>query len=297
VSEDAKGQRHVEFAPVADARRAGDMGADACPVTMPDLAHLPDTEPMPVLFLGHGSPMNALQENPFTRSLADLAQSIPRPSAVLVVSAPWLTPAETRVLCASEPRTIHDFWGFPEELYEVEYPARGEPRVGEAIAALTGASTDTEWGYDHASWTLLRHMYPAADVPVLEVSLDTSASPLEHLELARRLTPLRSRGVLVLGSGNIVHNLRAIDWDHPSGAYDWAVAFDEWARERISAGDVDALAEYESLGDIARRAVPTNDHYLPLLYAVALREQDDSVSFPYEGMEMGSLSMRCVRIG
>ena len=287
-----------DFAPISDARRAGDTGGEGCPVEVERaLSALSLTERMPVLFLGHGSPMNALADNSFTRSLARLAEELPRPAAVLVVSAHWLTPGEIKALCAQEPRTIHDFWGFPEALYQVRYPALGDPTIGQAVAALTGGMTDTEWGLDHASWTVLRHMYPAADVPVLELSLDITAPPSAHVRVARALAPLRERGVLILGSGNIVHNLRTIDWDRPHGGFEWAVEFDEWARDRIEEGDVDALAEYESLGEIARRSVPTNDHYLPLLYAVALREADDSVEFTYEGMEMGSLSMRCVRIG
>ena len=286
-----------DFAPIDDARAAGDAGADACPLVADALAGLPHTERMPALFLGHGSPMNALADNAFTQSLARLAEQIPRPAAVLVVSAHWLTPHETRVLCAAEPRTIHDFWGFPDELYAVRYPASGQPEVGKAVAELTGAETDTDWGLDHASWTVLRHMYPDADVPVLELSLDVAAPPRSHVELARGLAPLRRRGVLILGSGNIVHNLRAIDWDSPHGGYDWAVDFDLWAKGRLEAGDVDALADYHTQAPEPRRSVPTNDHYLPLLYPMALRETDEAVSFPYEGMEMGSLSMRCVRVG
>ncbi len=292
------------FAPIPDARAAADAGEAAgpergepCPAGEPSRSGVPAVERMPALFLGHGSPMNALADNAFTRSLVYLAGALPRPVAVLVVSAHWLTPGETRVLCADAPRTIHDFWGFPEELYAVTYPAAGAPDIGREVAALIGATADTEWGLDHAAWTLLRHMYPDADVPVLELSLDMTAPPRAHVELAQRLAPLRDLGVLVLGSGNLVHNLRALDWDRPHGGYDWAVGFDEWARDRIEAGDVGALADYRSLGETASRAVPTNDHYLPLLYAMALRGAEEPVAFTYEGMEMGSLSMRCVRIG
>jgi 4,5-DOPA dioxygenase extradiol len=286
-----------DFAPIGDARGAGDTGGDGCVVTADALAELPLTRRMPTLFLGHGSPMNALADNAFTKSLARLAKNLPRPAAVLVVSAHWLTPGETRVLCTAEPRTIHDFWGFPEELYAVSYPAPGEPGLGKAVAEMTQATTDTEWGLDHASWTLLRHMYPDADVPVLELSLDVAAQTRAHLDLARLLAPLRDRGVLILGSGNLVHNLGAIDWDSPHGGYDWAIEFDRWATTRIEAGDVDALVDYQSLAPEPGRAVPTNEHYLPLLYAMALRDADEPITFPYEGMEMGSLSMRCVRVG
>jgi 4,5-DOPA dioxygenase extradiol len=288
-----------DFAPVPSAHRVAPANKDeTCPApTAESLAALRPSEPMPVLFLGHGSPMNALADNAFTRSLARLAADVPRPSAVLVVSAHWLTPGETRVLCAEAPRTIHDFWGFPEELYDVRYRASGSPKTCNATAALSGATMDTDWGLDHASWTVLRHMYPEADVPVLELSLDLDAPPAAHLDIARTLAPLRERGVLILGSGNLVHNLRVLDWEAESSGYDWAVEFDAWARDRIEAGDAAALADYASLGQIARLAVPTNDHYLPLLYAVALRREGEPVSFTYEGMEMGSLSMRCVRVG
>lgn len=283
-----------DFAPRHDAT---DATGGACPTVETALARLPVTERMPALFLGHGNPMNALADNPFTRSLVRLAGEIPRPAAVLVVSAHWLTKGETRVLCAASPRTIHDFYGFPPSLYEVEYAAHGSPETASAVAALTGAVTDAEWGLDHASWTLLRHMYPDADVPVLELSVDMAAPPDAHVELGRTLAPLRERGVLVLGSGNIVHNLRAIDWEHPEGAYGWAVEFDEWVHQQLLAGDTEALAAYASVGEPAIRSVPTPDHYLPLLYAAALRTGEEQVTFPYSGMELGSISMRCVRIG
>jgi len=252
---------------------------------------------MPALFLGHGSPMNAIEDNEFTRALSSLAEELPRPVAVLVVSAHWLTRGETRVLSALQPRTIHDFYGFPPELFAMEYPAPGSPGLAHATAELCGATCDDTWGLDHASWAVLCHMYPAADVPVFELSLDIAADPARHVEIGRRLSELRDRGVLVLGSGNIVHNLRAIDWDMPHDGFDWALEFDAWASERIESGDADGLADYESLGRVAELAVPTNEHYLPLLYTMALKRDDEPVSTVYEGMEYGSLSMRCVRVG
>jgi len=289
------GGRMPDFAPLRNVSTAENT---ACSSAVSDaLARLPQTERMPAVFLGHGSPMNAIEDNPFTRSLVRLASEIPRPAAVLVVSAHWLTDGETRVLCAEKPPTIHDFYGFPRELFAVEYPASGAPDVAEAVSALTGAARDSEWGLDHASWAVLRHMYPGADVPVLELSVDMTAPGPEHVALGRLLVPLRERGVLVLGSGNIVHNLGAIDWEHPDGAYDWAVEFDGWARDRLLEGDVDALAGWESQGRAAELSVPTPDHYLPLLYAAALRAEDEPVAFTYEGMAMGSISMRGVRFG
>lgn len=252
---------------------------------------------MPVLFLGHGSPMHAIEQDHFSEALSDLAYDIPKPDAVLVVSAHWLTPGGTHVLSTESPRTIHDFWGFPRELYEIEYPAVGAPGVAEAVCELSGATTDGHWGLDHASWSVLRHMWPEADVPVLEMSLDVLASPQAHVELARTLTPLRERGVLIVGSGNIVHNLRAVDWNNPHGGTHSCGEFDVWAADRIAAGDLDSLTGYASLGGLAAYAVPTNDHYLPMLYAAALRREDDETTFPYVGLEYGSVSMRCVRIG
>jgi len=284
-----------DFAPLRNVSAAENA---ACSSAVNDaLERLPRTERMPAVFLGHGNPMNAIEDNPFTRSLERLASEIPRPAAVLVVSAHWLTDGETRVLCAEKPPTIHDFYGFPRELFAVEYPAPGAPDVAAAVGALNGAALDAEWGLDHASWALLRHMYPEADVPVVELSVDMTAPGPEHVALARRLAPLRERGVLVLGSGNIVHNLGRIDWEHPDGAYDWAVEFDAWARDRLLDGDVDALAGWGSQGHAAALSVPTPDHYLPLLYAAALRAEDEPVAFTYEGMELGSISMRGVRFG
>jgi len=258
---------------------------------------LPQTDRLPVLFLAHGSPMNAIEDNAFTRTLRALGARIARPAAVLVVSAHWMTPGSLRSLSTPQPRTIHDFYGFPRELYEVEYPAPGAPHVAREVSQLTGAALDDSWGLDHGTWSVLRHLLPNADVPVMQLSLDTSAPGRRHVELARALAPLRERGVLIVGSGNIVHNLSAIRWQAGAPAYDWAQEFDSWVAQRLLDGDVDALAGYESLGRIAHLAAPTNDHYLPLLYAAGLRRDDEPLSFEYEGLEMGSLSMRTAVIG
>jgi len=260
------------------------------------LDRLPRTETMPALFLGHGSPENALADNPFTRSLAALGAAMPRPAAVLVVSAHWLTRG-TRVLCVREPRTIHDFYGFPRELYGVTYPAPGGLEFARAVTEATGTDCDGAWGLDHASWAVLRHIYPDADVPVFELSLDVTAPPYVHYELAKRLAPLRERGVIVLGSGNIVHNLATVIWDEQAAPYEWAVEFDAWVADRLEAGDDEALVGYHSLGSTADLAVPTNEHYLPLLYAAALRREGEPLVFTHDGIEMGSVSMRCLRIG
>ena len=252
---------------------------------------------MPALFLAHGNPMNALEDNEFTRALSRLAGDLPRPEAVLVVSAHWLTDG-THVLSIAEPRTIHDFGGFPRELYEVQYPARGAPdraqRVCELAPTVTG---DERWGLDHASWTILRHMWPKADVPVFELSLDVGAPPRAHWDLGRRLAALRDEGVLVVGSGNIVHSFAGISWEPDAAPQPWAEEFDAWVADAVVRGDEHALVGYEQAGSMARLSVPTNDHYLPLLYAAAMRGEGDAVSFPHTAIDMGSMSMRCVRFG
>ena len=257
---------------------------------------LPLTDRMPALFVGHGSPENALADNAYTRALRALGSELPRPAAVLVVSAHWLTRG-VGVLGVAKPRTIHDFYGFPRPLYEIEYPAAGSPACAAAVAELTGATLDDSWGLDHASWAVLRHVFPDADVPTLELSLDPRMSSEAHVALARRLRPLRDRGVLVVGSGNCVHNLRAIDWSDDAEPFDWAVEFDAWVAERLESGDTDALAGYESLGRLAQLAAPTNDHYLPLLYAAALRDEGEPLGYVHEGIDNGSISMRCVKVG
>jgi 4,5-DOPA dioxygenase extradiol len=252
---------------------------------------------MPALFLAHGNPMNALADNEFTRSLSILAADLPRPQAVLVVSAHWLTRG-TQVLSATKPRTIHDFGGFPRELYEVEYPAVGAPgHASRVCELLQEAHADDTWGLDHASWSVLRHMWPEADVPVFELSLDVLAPPATHWELGRRLAALRDEGVLVVGSGNIVHSFAGISWESDAPARPWAEEFDAWVADALLRRDRDALIGYESAGSMARLSVPTNDHYLPLLYAAAMADESDPVAFTHSGIEMGSMSMRCVRFG
>jgi 4,5-DOPA dioxygenase extradiol len=252
---------------------------------------------MPLLFLGHGSPTNALADNAFTRSLHSLGTQLPRPAAVLVVSAHWLTPHVTRVLTAEHPRTIHDFHGFPAELYALRYPAAGSPGTAALVGALAHAIPDAEWGLDHASWAVLRHVFPHADVPVLELSLDVDAPSAEHVRIARALAPLRERGVLIVGSGNVVHNLGAVVWGEDAKPYEWALEFDAWVRDSVIAGDLEALTSYERQGRAAHLAVPTNDHFLPLLYPAALASAEDEPRFTYEGIDLASVSMRCVRWG
>ncbi len=252
---------------------------------------------LPALFLGHGSPLNAIADNAFTRALARLAAELPRPDAVMVVSAHWLTQG-TRVLTAPKPRTIHDFGGFPEPLYQVEYPAPGAPAIASLVRRLVPEVVpDDRWGLDHASWAVLRHMWPDASVPVLELSLDVTAPPQSHWDLGRRLAPLRDHGVLVVGSGNIVHSFAAIDWDPDAVPQPWAVEFDTWVADVLTTGDRSALVHYETAGRSARMAFSTNEHYLPLLYPTAMAGPEDEVRFPYTGIELASMSMRCVQFG
>jgi 4,5-DOPA dioxygenase extradiol len=252
---------------------------------------------MPALFVGHGNPMNALETNPVTDAWRALARALPRPRAVACVSAHWYLPG-TRVTAMERPRTIHDFGGFPPELFAVQYPAPGDPALAARISELTGAAPDTQWGLDHGAWSVLRHLYPEADVPVVQVSLDDTEPPAFHFELGRRLRALRDEGVLVLGSGNLVHNLHAYAWGRrPVEPFDWATRFEAFARERITAGEARPLVDYEALGRDALLSVPTPEHYLPLLAVLGARHDGEAASFPVEGIDGGSISMLAVRLG
>lgn len=258
-------------------------------------------ELMPAIFFGHGNPMNALLENGYTRSWADIGSRIPRPKAVLAISAHWFLPASL-VTEMDAPRTIHDFGGFPRELYEVSYPAPGDPnlasRVQNLLAPVVVVERDRQWGLDHGTWSVLVHVFPKADVPVVQLSIDETQPASFHYELGRRLAPLREEGVLVIGSGNLVHNLQAYDWGrHPVEPLDWAVRFEKRARELLITGDDQPLVDYQSLGPDAMLSVPTPDHYLPLLYVMALRREGEKASFPVEGIDGGSISMLSVEIG
>jgi 4,5-DOPA dioxygenase extradiol len=267
---------------------------------MKDLARgFANTERMPVLFVGHGNPMNAIERNEFVQGWRTTALGLPKPNAILCVSAHWETDG-TRVTAMERPRTIHDFSGFPDELYAVQYPAPGSPALAaETRMAVSGTKVDLDeaWGLDHGCWTIVRHMYPDADVPVVQMSLDYKNSPQYHYMLAKELAALRTKGVLILGSGNIVHNLGAVDWANQNGGYDWAVEANEMVKNLILEGDHKSLIEYSTLGSAMRRVVPTPEHYLPLLYALALKEKDEPVSFFNDKTVMGSLSMTSVRIG
>jgi 4,5-DOPA dioxygenase extradiol len=249
---------------------------------------------MPVLFVGHGSPMNAIERNRFTETLTALTKRLPRPKAVCVVSAHWVTRG-SEVMAVAKPRTIHDFYGFPAPLYEVEYPAPGAPIEAERVAHELEIQTDETWGFDHGAWSVLRHLYPEADVPVFQFSLDESRSLPRHVELGSELAGLRERGVLILGSGNIVHNLRLMEGEKNARPFPWTIEFDSDVKKAIETRDLASLAAPEQWGKpLAALAHPTLEHYVPLLYCMGSTSQDDAVSYPYEGFEYGSLSMRMV---
>jgi 4,5-DOPA dioxygenase extradiol len=260
----------------------------------------PKTAParrMPVVFVGHGSPMNAVQRNEFRRGWEDLGRRLPRPAAILCVSAHWEAPG-VRLTAAERPETLHDFHGFPPALFEVRYPAPGDPllaRRAAGVLAGAGARLDPARGLDHGAWSVLVAMYPAADVPVVELSMDTGRPGAFHYGLAGRLAPLRDEGVLILGSGNIVHNLRLFDPDEPEPP-EWAARWDETIKKRIAAGDHEALASPGALGPDARLAVPTPEHYLPLLYVLALRNAGEPAAF-FNSKVLSTISMTSVLIG
>jgi 4,5-DOPA dioxygenase extradiol len=255
---------------------------------------------MPAVFAGHGNPMNALASNPWTDGWRAIAASVPRPRAILAVSAHWYLPG-TRVTANVQPPTIHDFGGFPHPLYEVEYPAPGALELGRRVQALLAPAPvvlDESWGLDHGTWSVLVHMYPDASLPVIQLALDETVAAEEHYQLARRLRPLRDEGVLVLGSGNAVHNLHAYAWGRrATGAYEWASRFESRLRALLAARDFDAVVAYEAMGEDAALAAPTPDHFLPLLYVLAQHEAPEPVSFPVEGFDGGSVSMLSVRVG
>lgn len=251
---------------------------------------------MPVLFVGHGSPMNAIEENAFTRSLREVRKQLPVPKAVCVISAHWVTRG-CQVMAEPQPRTIHDFYGFPRPLFEVEYPAPGAPEVAKRIAMEKHLATDHEWGLDHGAWSVLRHLYPKADVPVFQVSLDHGRTLAEHEELGRELAEQRERGVLILCSGNIVHNLHRINWEMANGAYPWAEEFDGRVKKALEERDVEGLAAPDRWGQELLGEAQTLEHYVPLLYCVGASGEKDEVTYPYEGMEFGTISMRMVLFG
>ena len=252
---------------------------------------------MPVIFFGHGNPMNALERNRYTEAWAEIGRTVPRPKAIVCISAHWYLPA-TLVTGSAKPRTIHDFGGFPRPLYAMQYPAPGDLDLARRLAGLTGASLDDAWGFDHGTWAVLCHVYPDADIPIVQLSIDETQPSQFHYDLGRRLAALRDEEILVCGSGNIVHNLHAYAWGrHPVEPFDWAVRFETRARELMMNGDHQPLIDYESLGQDAMLSAPTPDHYLPLLYVLGASEKGERVAFPIDGIDGGSVSMLTVQIG
>lgn len=254
---------------------------------------------MPVLFIGHGSPMNALADTAWTQTISKLGKSLPCPTAILCVSAHWETHG-VKVMANEHPKTIHDFGGFPQELFDIEYPAAGSPdKVERTLQLLRAykASPDLKWGLDHGTWSVLVHLYPEADIPVFQLSLDKSLNEKAHFEIGKSLRALREEGVLILGSGNIVHNLRKIDWKDTAGkGFDWAIKFDSEIRDALLKKDFERVIFHKNNFPVeSPLAVPTDEHFTPLLYCMGACEETDSVTFPYEGYELGSLSMRAVQ--
>jgi len=255
---------------------------------------------MPAIFFGHGNPMNALVRNAWTEGWMAFGRSVSRPRTVLCISAHWYLPA-TRVTAMQRPRTIHDFGGFPRELHEVDYAAPGDPELAGEIQALLSpvpVGLDEEWGLDHGTWSVLRHVFPEADVPIVQLSLDETKPAPFHYDLARHLAKLRDEGVLIIGSGNVVHNLHTYSWGrHPVEPFDWGVRFEQRARDLILARDHDSLVNYDALGADALLAIPTPEHYLPLLYVLAQQQDGEQATFPVAGFDGGSISMLSVRVG
>jgi 4,5-DOPA dioxygenase extradiol len=257
-------------------------------------------ETLPAIFLGHGNPMNALMDNLYTKGWRRLGERMPKPKVVLSISAHWFVP-ETGVTVATAPRTIHDFGGFPPELYRVQYPVPGDPdlahRVQRMLAPLP-VKLDNSWGLDHGTWSVLRHVYPRADIPVVQLSIDESQPASFHFEIGRKLASLREEGILMVGSGNLVHNLHTYAWGRRMpDPYDWAVRFEREARQMMLAGEYKALVDYEKLGPDAMLSIPTPDHYLPLLYVLGAKQQGEEIAFPIEGVDGGSISMLTVQVG
>jgi 4,5-DOPA dioxygenase extradiol len=257
----------------------------------------PEAPVMPTLFVGHGNPMNAITENDYTRAWHALGETLPRPSAILCVSAHWQTRGSA-VTAVPQPRTIHDFGGFPPELYKVQYPAPGSPELAEETKALvqrTSVALDHEWGLDHGCWSVIMHLFPKADIPVVQLSLDFTKPAQWHFDLAADLAALRSRGVLIVGSGNIVHNLGLADWSHPGG-FDWAESANRKLKDLILDRNDASLMTYEKLGRDVQLSIPTPEHFLPLLYVLGAKKPSDSISFFNDKTELGSIAMTSVML-
>ncbi len=260
------------------------------------LGNKPNSDKMPILFVGHGNPMNAITENKYSKKWEEIGKKLETPKAILCISAHWLTKG-TSVTLAEKPKTIHDFGGFPKELFEVQYPAPGAvdyAKLAISTVQSTKVHEDFEWGLDHGAWSVLRNMYPAAQIPVFQMSLDYNQAPVYHYNLAKELVKLRHKGVLIIASGNVVHNLGALKWGENTQPYDWALEFDQLVKKAIENNNPTALIEYQKLGNVAQMAHPSNDHYLPLMYTLGLRQANDELHFFNDNFDLGSISMRSV---
>lgn len=275
-------------------------------MTLNNLSKISDgfqnTEKMPVLFLGHGSPMNAIEENQFVRGFREISKTIPKPNAILCISAHWFTNG-TFVTSGENQKTIHDFYGFPKELFEVQYPAKGNPTLAKETSELLlpNSVIETEdWGLDHGAWSVLKHLYPDADIPVIQLSIDYTKPPQYHFDLAKKLQKLREKGILIIGSGNIVHNLRLVDFKNINTVgygYDWAIEAREKTNNWLIDGDFQNLIDYQKQGTFLQTAVPTPDHFLPLIYSLGLKDKSENLTLFNDELIAGSLSMTSVRIG
>ena len=248
-------------------------------------------EHMPALFIGHGSPMNAIEDNHYTKAWRSIAARIPRPKAILVISAHWYTYG-SYILNMERPRTIHDMRGFPKELYDVQYPAQGDKVLSQRVFELLGeaATLDERWGYDHGTWSVLQQMYPKADIPVIQLSVDQTVKAEDYYDMGRKLRPLRDEGILILGSGNVTHNLRLANFQMKDG-YPWAAAFDRYVKQHLLKGEHASVIHYQNAGTSAMKAVPALDHYAPLLYVLGSTEKNETVEVENDVCLMGSLSM------
>lgn len=272
--------------------------------TLKDLKTFSDKLPaaekiMPMLFVGHGNPMNAIEDNEFSRGWRTIGHELPKPRAVLCISAHWETKG-TYVTAMERPETIHDFYGFPVELFEVRYPAPGSPQLAaetKDIVKKAVVELDQSWGLDHGCWSVVKHMYPDAGVPIIEMSLDYSKPARWHYELAQELSGLRTKGVLIIGSGNMVHNLRLVDWQHPDETFDWARETNERFKQLITKNEHRTLIDYRQLGKSVELSVPTPEHYLPMLYVLALLKDNDEITFFNDRTLLGSISMTSFKVG
>ncbi len=255
---------------------------------------------LPAIFFGHGNPMNAIRRNSYTDRWTAIGDATPRPKAILCVSAHWYVPGAA-VTINTSPRTIHDFGGFPRELYEINYPAPGDPELARRVQKLLSplsVNLEERWGLDHGTWSVLCHLYPQADVPVVQLSIDETKPASFHYEIGQRLAPLRDEGILIVGSGNLVHNLHTYAWGaHAVEPYDWAARFESEVRELLLGNQHRPLVHYETLGKDALLSIPTPDHYLPLLYVLGTGKPSEAITFPVEGVDGGSISMLAVQIG